>query len=148
MKQIEGYQKIRLLKDNDKKEAQFKYQEAAAEFEHYATNLYDLLKRKEEIEDSYKQSLHDKSQIETLQSYHQYLNFLTPNILNIQQKVEKARKKMNLLQERVTEQYIEVKKIEKLIDNKQAQFRQVEKKKDLMLMDELSIRKYSESKDR
>ncbi|WP_058307814.1 flagellar export protein FliJ [Gracilibacillus massiliensis] len=148
MKQLEGYEKIRLLKDNQKKEIQLKYQEAAGQFEQYATNLYELLKKKEKIEESYKQSLADRSQVETLQSYHQYLDFLTPSILNTQQKVEKARKKMNQLQEQVTEQYIEVKKIEKIMENKQNEFNQYEKRKDLMFMDELSIRKYSESKDR
>ncbi|MGP4040298.1 flagellar export protein FliJ [Gracilibacillus sp. D59] len=144
MNQLHGFEKIRLIRENEKNDAQLKFQEATEEFEKYASHLYDLLKKKEKIEESYKQSLSDKSQIETLQSYHQYLDFLTPTIISVQKKVDTARKYMNQLQEHVTDHYIEVKKIEKIIEKKEWQYKQLEDKKDLMLMDEVSIRKYSE----
>ncbi len=144
MNQLHGYEKIRMIRENEKKDAQLKFQEAAAEFEKHASHLYDLLKKKEKIEESYKLSLSDKSQIETIKSYHQYLDFLMPTIINVQKKVDAARKYMDQVQEYVTEHYIEVKKIEKIIDKKEQQFKQLEDKKDLMLMDEVSIRKYLE----
>ncbi|WP_018932672.1 flagellar export protein FliJ [Gracilibacillus lacisalsi] len=144
MNQLHGYEKIRMIRENEKNDAQLKFQEATAEFEKHASHLYDLLKKKEKIEESYKQSLSDKSQIETIKSYHQYLDFLMPAIVNVQKKVDAARKYMDQVQEYVTEHYIEVKKIEKIIDKKEQQYRQLEDKKNLMLMDEISIRKYIE----
>lgn len=148
MKALNSYIKIRNLKDNEKNEAQRDFQEAADAFKMQAKDLYQLLKKKEKIEESFKQKLAEKSQVETLQSYHQYLNFLTPSILTAQQKVNKARKKMNQLQEVVTEQYIEVKKVDKLIENKKNQFQKMERKQDALMMDEISMRNYSQIKER
>ncbi|MGN8644998.1 flagellar export protein FliJ [Gracilibacillus sp. HCP3S3_G5_1] len=144
MNPLHGYEKIRMIRENEKKDAQLKFQEAAAEFEKYASQLYDLLKKKELVEENYRQSLSDKSAIKTLQSYHQYLDFLIPSIISVQKKVDKARKYMNQLQEHVTEHYIEVKKMDKIIKKKEEQIKQFENKKNLMLMDEVSIRKYLE----
>ncbi|MDX8046938.1 flagellar export protein FliJ [Gracilibacillus sp. S3-1-1] len=144
MTQLHGYEKIRMLRENEKMVAQQKYQGAAAEFEKNANQLYDLLRKKELVEENYRQSLSDKSAVNTLQSYHQYLDFLMPSIISIQRKVDVSRKEMNRLQENVTEQYIEEKKITKIIERKKRLFKQEETKKESMLMDEVSIRNYIE----
>ncbi|UOQ85576.1 flagellar export protein FliJ [Gracilibacillus salinarum] len=148
MKQHVGYEKIKMLRENEKQEAQKKLQEAVAAFEKQAELLYELLQKKERIEAQYVTSLSDRSQIDQLQSYQQYLDFLAPNILSVQRKVDKARKEMNEQQEQVTVRYMEVKKMDHLIEHKQLEFQQFEQHKEAMMMDEISIRQYTESRGR
>jgi len=147
MNPLNSYVKIRNIRDNEKRIAERNFQEAAHEFKTHANQLYDLLKKKEKIEENYKQSLENKSQLANLKSYHQYLTFLTPTILNEQKVVDKARTRMNKLQDLVTEQYIEVKKMDKLIENRKLQAKQIEKKQELSAMDEIAMRNYLQSKE-
>ncbi len=53
-----------------------------------------------------------------LQSYNDYLNYLTPSILELQKQVANARDKMQYFQQNLTNQFQELKKIEKLIHKK------------------------------
>ncbi|UOQ47876.1 flagellar export protein FliJ [Gracilibacillus caseinilyticus] len=148
MKQLVGYEKIKMLRENEKQEAQMKLQEVVATFEKQAELLYELLQKKERIEAQYVASLSDRTQIDQLQSYQQYLDFLAPTILSVQRKVDQARKQMNQQQEQVTVQYVEVKKIDHLLQHKQLEFLQLEQHKEAMMMDEISIRQYTDSRGR
>ncbi|WP_066193881.1 MULTISPECIES: flagellar export protein FliJ [Gracilibacillus] len=142
MEEWHGYEKIKRIRDNEKDQTELAFREAVADFEQRAEQLYDLLKQKEDIEQAYKQSLSQSVPIETLRSYHQYLDFLTPSIITLQQQVNQARTKMQSLQERVAEDYIEVKKIDKLIEKKKVAFHQMEKRKEAFVMDEISLRQF------
>lgn len=142
MEEWQGYEKIRRFRDNQKQQTELKYKESVAVFEEHAEHLYELLKQKESIEEAYKKSLVEPTKIATLSSYHQYLYFLTPAILQVQQKVDQARGEMQKLQEKVSEDYIEVKKIDKIIEKKKEASYQIEKRNEALMMDEISLRQF------
>jgi flagellar protein FliJ len=141
------FEKIKQIKENDKNEVQIQFRQAVDEFEKYAEELLHLLKKKEAMEVAYQNSLIDGS-IDKMKGYYNYLNYLTPNILSVQKKVNHARDCMNKLQEELTQQYIEVKKFEKIIDRKKQVEYLLINKKEQSTMDEISIRKYTDSKGR
>ncbi|MFC4404579.1 flagellar export protein FliJ [Gracilibacillus xinjiangensis] len=147
MTQWTGFEKIRSLRENEKNEVRMEFEDAQASFEKEATELYKLLKKKEAMEDKYQQCLQN-GDIETVKGYYNYLNYLTPNIIDVQKRANIARDHMYDVQEKLTDQYIEVKKIEKIIDRKKQKEIALFNKQEMMQMDELSIRKFTEGKDR
>lgn len=124
------------------------YEQAVNDFEIKAQKLFDLLKRKETIEDKYTQSLTTGTSAEMLQSYNDYLNYLTPSILELQKQVANARDKMQYFQQNLSNQFQELKKIEKLIHKKEITRVESEKRQEAIQMDEISMRKYLINKGR
>ncbi|PWU68871.1 MULTISPECIES: flagellar export protein FliJ [Gracilibacillus] len=148
MRNTVGLEKIRKIRDNEKNQAQMIYEQAVNDFEIKAQKLFDLLKRKETIEDKYTQSLTTGTSAEMLQSYNDYLNYLTPSILELQKQVANARDKMQYFQQNLSNQFQELKKIEKLIHKKEITRVESEKRQEAIQMDEISMRKYLINKGR
>lgn len=148
MRNTVGLEKIRKIRDNEKNQAQMIYEQAVNDFEIKAQKLFDLLKRKETIEDKYTQSLMTGTSAEMLQSYNDYLNYLTPSILELQKQVANARDKMQYFQQNLSNQFQELKKIEKLIHKKEITRVESEKRQEAIQMDEISMRKYLINKGR
>ncbi|KAB8138738.1 flagellar export protein FliJ [Gracilibacillus oryzae] len=143
MKQWHGFEKIRTLRENEKNEVRMEYEDAQTIFEHEATELYKLLKKKEAMENKYQECLQN-GDIETVKGYYNYLTYLTPNIVDVQKRVNSARDKMDHVQQKLTDKYIEVKKMEKIIDRKKQTHLEWINKQEMMQMDEISIRKFTE----
>src|SRR5690625_7420065 len=92
--------------------------EAVEHFEEVATKLYDLLKRKEDAEQSLNHYMQSKAQIEKLREQSSFINSLINQIEHMKKKVQSARHLMEKKQNILTEAHIEMRKIEKLIEKR------------------------------
>src|SRR5690625_6829896 len=72
--------------------------EAVEHFEEVATKLYDLLKRKEDAEQSLNHYMQSKAQIEKLREQSSFINSLINQIEHVQKKVQSARHQMEKTQ--------------------------------------------------
>ncbi|ENH98238.1 flagellar protein [Gracilibacillus halophilus YIM-C55.5] len=148
MADVQSLEKMKMIRNQDKQQAQFVYQQKVDEFETLANQLVDLLRKKEVMEAKYNECLSNQQSIQTIHSYHNYLQHLTPTIMELQQRVNRARDNMRQAQEKLTEQHIEEKKMEKLIDRKRSRQYELDKKSDMKLMDDISLQQYLKSKGR
>lgn len=111
-------QKILKIREKDKRNAQLKHAKAVNDFETIATKLYSLLKKKEDTEQTLHHYIQSKAQITKLREHSIFIQTLSKQIEEVQQKVEVARSKMEQTQKELSEAHIEMKKIEKLIEKR------------------------------
>lgn len=136
-------QKVMELREREKNNVQSEYQEAMTSFETIATELYEMLKRKEELEDNAREQIEKGTSIYALQQNQSKLLRLQQEVLVQQRSTQLAREKMNRKQQDLMNRSIEFKKYEKMKQIRQEQFEQEEKRLELLQMDELSIRLYA-----
>ncbi|WP_226034946.1 flagellar export protein FliJ [Aquibacillus saliphilus] len=148
MVEPDTFQKILIVREKEKKQVQKDYKIAVDSFEDIASRLYTMLKKKEEAENSYRQLLGNSGQITSLTTHYSFLEKIKLNIRQLETSVNKARTNMENTQSKLTAAHIEVKRFEKLIEQKRWKQLEKEKKEDTMLMDELSVRQFSYNRDR
>ncbi|WP_079529847.1 flagellar export protein FliJ [Halobacillus hunanensis] len=149
MTNVQAFHKIKQLRERDKKEKQKLYQEQMDAFESVATRLYEKLKKREAAEQSFHESLtHSKVKAHSFIYHRRYIDQLDSEIMQLQPQVQQARTQMENAQAHLSSAHIEVKKFEKLIDNKLARHGQWLKEEETKQMDELSTRQYLNEKNR
>lgn len=148
MSQVASLEKVLNLRENEKKQAQLDHSESVDFFEKVATQLYNLLKQKETLEQSLEQSLQKKMTITEIKHQSAYIETLKKQIIELQTDVNEARRIMNKKEQHLTKSHIEVKKIEKILENRRIEIKEKEKKEEIKKMDELSIRQYLAFKNR
>ncbi len=131
------------LREREKNNVQSEYQEAMTKFEKVATELYEMLKRKEELEENAREQVTKGTSIYALQQNQSKLLRLQQEILVQQRSTQLAREKMNRKQQDLMNISIEYKKYEKMKQLKHEQFELEEKRLELLQMDELSLRLYA-----
>lgn len=131
------------LKEREKNNIQSQYQEAIAKFEIIATELYDMLKRKEELENNAREQVTKGISIYQLQQNQSTLLRLQQEILVQQRSTQLARERMNRKEQDLINMSIEYKKYEKMKQIKLEQFEEEEKRIELLQMDDLSIRLFA-----
>lgn len=142
MSNIAVLNKVLGVREIEKNDAQKEHHNAIEQFETVATELYKLLKRKESAEKQYEQSIGDVTEIEKIKEQLTYIDNLNRQITFVQQKVNEARSNMEEKQVKLTEAHIEVKKFEKVIENRRKEREEEELKQEQMFMDEISVRQY------
>ncbi|MFD1037986.1 flagellar export protein FliJ [Virgibacillus byunsanensis] len=140
--------KILHIRENEKKNAQRVYHQSIEFFENIATQLYNLLKKKEAAEDSYELYLKETTPIDKIKEQVIYIELLNNQIMSLQNDVQKARTDMENNQEKLTSAFVEVKKFEKIIEYRHKEKEEMIKKNDNALMDETSIQQYLSQKHR
>lgn len=140
--------KLLHIRENEKKEAQKAYHQSMNFFEGIATQLYTLLKRKENAEDSYDDCLSTTSSVEIIKEQVAFIELLNNQIMNIQQQVQIARSDMEFKQVKLSDAHVEVKKFEKIIDTRKKSEEEMEIKREKASMDEVSIQQYLRYKNR
>jgi flagellar FliJ protein len=146
MSGIPVFEKILRVRENEKNAAQSAYHQSMDYFENIATKLYSLLKKKEAAEVHYQSMAYESIAIERLKEQSTYMEHLNNKINELQQQVVVARNDMETKQQLLSDAYIEVKKFEKLIENRwQAQLMHQEAE-EAKLMDEISMQQYLEAK--
>jgi len=148
MTNVQAFEKILHHQENLKNEAQLEYKSAVTDFETVAEELYQLLKQKETIEDKYQQALHTSGSVTTLMTHHTYLQQLKKQILHVEATVNEKRSIMEDKRSMLTDQHVEVKKYEKIIDHKWEVIKSKEKESESKMLDEASIRQYYNHGDR
>lgn len=136
------FNRILTLKEREKDEVQFAYQESVGKFEKVAERLYELLKQKEDLEAYQAQRLAKGLPVNDVRHYQDFLDNLEKVIRRQQKIVINARNRMYLLQERLMEKNIEVKKFEKIRERDALHFYEKIKSEDNKNMDDISIQNY------
>lgn len=136
------FNRILTLKEREKDEAQLAHQESVKKFEKAAEKLYELLRQKEHFESYQAQRLEKGLPINDVRHYQDFLTNLEKVIHRQQKIVMNARNRMYLLQERLMEKNIEVKKFEKIREKDALQFYEKVKSEDNKTMDDISIQNY------
>ncbi len=136
------FEKILLIKENEKDVVVGEYNDAVQKFEKAATKLYELLKQKEDLIDQQGKQLTSGLNVRQIQDFQRFLPLLDKSISEWQVQVAKARKFMELKQQLLLEKNIEVKKYEVIKKKSWFAYSQLEKAEENKFMDEISIQQY------
>ncbi|TCT26771.1 flagellar FliJ protein [Melghiribacillus thermohalophilus] len=148
MAQMEVFEKILHVREKEKDDAHREYKQAVDDFETAATELYHLLKEKEDLEDQLNQNMKRSMSVQEMNSYHQYITQLENKIIRIQSNVQKARKVMDQKHLVLNEAYIEMKKFEKVLDHKKEKFQEEIAKNEKNTMDDISVLQFIQKRNR
>ncbi|WP_188205806.1 flagellar export protein FliJ [Alkalibacillus aidingensis] len=146
MNGVTTLKKLYQIREKELEEVQAQYNRAVDFFEQEATKLYNLLKNKEKTEANLNARLVSGLQVHNLNDYQRYYDSLYKEESKHQQKVHQARVNMYNKQEALQEAHTELKKLEKLIENKTEQQRLMEKQAEAAFLDEISVQQYSRTK--
>lgn len=132
------FDSIIVVKEQEKNEVEMAYKEAVQHFEEIATNLYDALKRKENLIDSQANRMKTGMSIQEMHNNAQFLESMEHAITDLQNKVVQARSKMEWYEEKLLEQTLECRKYEKMREKDFEAFKQEENRLEMLQLDELS----------
>lgn len=148
MAEIGTLSKVLHVRENEKKVVQKAYKDAIDSFETVATELYYVLKQKEEAEKRYDQYIQSSVAIEKVIQTMDYINELNGQIMELQSKVHIARNNMESKQLQLSDAYVEVKKYEKIIEHINKENMDEKKRRESAFMDEISMFQYLRHKSR
>lgn len=148
MSNIVALEKILHVRESEKKSAQQAHHQSIKSFKKVAKKLYNLLRKKEIAENSYESALQSTITIDEIKQQTLYIEQLNEQIIHLQNRVNKARQMMELKQQELTDAHIEVKKFEKIIQNRHEQIKEKKLKRENASMDEISIQQYMSGKNR
>ncbi|MBD8031753.1 MULTISPECIES: flagellar export protein FliJ [Solibacillus] len=132
------FEKILIVKDQEKTESELAFKESVHVFEEIATKLYELLKKKEDLIDYQQERLKVGSSIDEINHYSKFIDSMEKTIEDAQQKVTQARAKMNWHEQKLLEKNLEVRKYEKMRENDFERFKEDQLRIEAMQLDELS----------
>ncbi|MCA1030072.1 flagellar biosynthesis chaperone FliJ [Bacillus timonensis] len=136
------FTKLLTIRENEKNQVLADYNEAVKEFELVAEKLYSSLKKKEDLEDVQKSKLSHGLSINDIRHHQKFITSLEKTIMHHQKLVIQARNKMYMLQEKLIEKNIEVKKYEKMNERDLNAFKQLVQANEANVMNEVSIQQY------
>ena len=132
------FEKILIVKDQEKTESELAFKESVHVFEGIATKLYGLLKKKEDLIVYQQERLKVGSSIDEINHYSKFIDSMEKTIEDAQQKVIQARAKMNWHEQKLLEKNLEVRKYEKMRENDFERFKEDQLRIEAMQLDELS----------
>jgi len=142
MKYNYRFEKILVVKDQEKTESELAFKESVQVFEEIATKLYDLLKKKEDLIEYQQERLKIGSSIDEINHYSKFIDSMEKTIEDAQQKVIKARAKMNWHEQKLLEKSLEVRKYEKMRERDHERFIEDQLHIEAIQLDELSTIAY------
>jgi flagellar protein FliJ len=138
-------EKVLSVKQKEKESIELELGEAVQAFESIAEEIYSLLKRKEDIENLSNQKFQQRIVVNDLQNTQRFILSMTNKIKDLQPVLQRARERMQVIQQKLVQQTIEVKKYEKL---KEKQFHAYEMELtsfENKQNDEFSVLRYAKS---
>ena len=142
MKYNYRFEKILVVKDQEKTESELAFKESVQVFEEIATKLYDLLKKKEDLIEYQQERLKIGSSIDEINHYSKFIDSMEKSIEDAQQKVMQARAKMNWHEQKLLEKSLEVRKYEKMRERVHERFIEDQLHIEAIQLDELSTIAY------
>ncbi|MEK4385126.1 flagellar export protein FliJ [Solibacillus sp. FSL W7-1464] len=142
MKYNYRFEKILVVKDQEKTESELAFKESVQVFEEIATKLYDLLKKKEDLIEFQQERLIIGSSIDEINHYSKFIDSMEKTIQDVQQKVVQARAKMNWHEQKLLEKSLEVRKYEKMRERDHEKFKEDQLHIEAIQLDELSTIAY------
>jgi len=134
--------KILDIREKEKQDAQLAYRKSVDVFEEVATELLDLLRKKEAAESSYEQGLTSNMHLNFIQDQLAYIESLERKVAELQGKVSYARSNMEMKQQVLSDAHVETKKFEKIIEFRTSELLDKVKKVEESFMNEVSIQQY------
>ncbi|WP_026906120.1 flagellar export protein FliJ [Paucisalibacillus globulus] len=134
--------KILDIREKEKKDAQIAYRKSVDTFEEVATELFELLRKKEAVETSYEEALTSSMHLNFIQDQLAYIETLETKITELQKKVSLARTNMETKQQVLSDAHVETKKFEKIIEFRTSEELDRVKKAEDSFMNEISIQQY------
>lgn len=142
MKYQYKFEKILTLKEREKDEALATYQKAVKRFENVAEELYQLLKKKEDLVEFQAAKLQTGFQVLEIRHYQRFIANLEISIKHYQELVINARTQMNWCEQQLQEKNIEMKKYEKMKEKDFERYQDLLKEIENKQADEISTRSY------
>jgi flagellar protein FliJ len=136
------FDKILTVKNREKEEALDVYNQSVKRFEEAAEALFELLKKKEDLEGYQNERLLTGLPVQEIRHHQFFINNLEKTIDHYQKMVINTRTHMVYHQERLVEKNIEVKKYEKIKEKDLYSFIEDMKLTESRLMDDISIQSY------
>jgi flagellar protein FliJ len=136
------FEKIMNIREREKEEALSVYNEAVKRFEEAAEKLYDLLKKKEDLENYQSERLQTGLPVQEIRHHQQFISSMQNSINYYQKMVMNARNHMNFHQEKLLQKNIEVKKYEKIKEKGHLKFLEGLKEDESKQMDDISIQHF------
>lgn len=140
------FQHILTLKEREKEETLTLYDESVRQFENAAKKLYDLLKKKEVLEQFQSDKLETGYSIQKIRHNQLFINNLEETIDFWQKKVMATRNEMRYWEGKLLESNIEVKKYEKMKDKSYEYFQQWINTNENNQMDEIAAIQFQHRK--
>ncbi|UII57868.1 flagellar biosynthesis chaperone FliJ [Cytobacillus spongiae] len=136
------FDKLLSIKEREKDDAFSVYNDSVKKFEEVAEKLYELLKKKEDLELHQSSKLVNGLPVQEIKHFQHFISNLEKSISHYQKMVINARNRMTFYQEKLMEKNIEVKKYEKIkekdFQNFITELKMVEGKQ----MDDISIQHF------
>ncbi|MGN7478528.1 flagellar export protein FliJ [Solibacillus silvestris] len=136
------FEKILVVKEQEKTESELAFKESVQVFEGIATKLYELLRKKEDLIAYQQERLKVGSSIDEINHYSKFIDSMEKTIEDVQQKVAQARAKMNWHEQKLIEKNLEVRKYEKMRENDYERFKEDQLRIEAIQLDELSTLAY------
>ena len=136
------FAKVLTIREQEKTETELAYKESVSSFEKVATELYNLLKKKEDTVDKQNNLLASGLSVNSIHHYSNYIVGLQKRIDIVQKEVIRARSKMNWMEEKLLEKSLEVRKFEKIKEKDLEHFQQEQQRLETIQLDEISSLKF------
>ncbi|MBY6036092.1 flagellar export protein FliJ [Fictibacillus nanhaiensis] len=138
-------EKVLSVKQKEKESIELELGEAVQAFESIAEEIYSLLKRKEDVENHSNQQFQQKIVVNDLQNTQRFLLSMTNKIKELQPLLQRARERMQIIQQKLLQQTIEVKKFEKLKEKQLHVYKMEVTSYENKQNDEFSVLRYAKS---
>ncbi|MFD2443523.1 flagellar export protein FliJ [Bacillus sp. CGMCC 1.16607] len=136
------FDQILHIKEREKDDALAIFNESVRSFEEVAEKLYDLLKKKEDLETYQLERLGYGIPVQEIRHHQQFILNIEKTIEHYQKMVMNARNRMNFLQEKLLEKNIEVKKYVKMKEKSFSKFLEEMKYLEDKQMDDISLQQF------
>lgn len=133
------FENVLSVREMEKSETEIEYQTATTDFERVATELYDLLRKKEQTIEEQQTHMMKGATIIDINHYMHFIDSLEKKIEKVQQEVIRARSKMQWLEQKLLERTLEVRKFEKMKEKDREKFKKEAEQIEAKQLDELSM---------
>jgi flagellar protein FliJ len=136
------FEKILTIREREKEEASSAYNQSVNRFEEAAEKLYELLKRKEDLEAYQADKIATGLSVQEIRHHQQFVGNLAKTIEHAQKMVQNARNSMVYFQEKMLEKNVEVKKFVKIKEKDHINYLALERAEEVKQMDDISLQQY------
>lgn len=136
------FEKILTIKEREKEEVSSTYNQSVKRFEEAAEKLYEVLKKKEDLEQFQLEKLTTGLSVREIRHHQRFVGNLEKTIEHNQKMVVNARNTMSFYQEKLVEKNLEVKKYMKIKEKDFTKFIELEKALEAKQMDDISLQIY------
>ena len=137
------FENILTYQEQKRDESEATYKRAVEKKKKDATELYHLLKKKEDTVAEQQEKLMTGLTIEQMHYYIHYIDQLEREIEHVQKKVVESRARMEWFEEKLLEDTIEVKKYEKMKEKDRQHYEKELEQLEMIRLDELSTQSFS-----